>query len=115
MNRSESDMLIVGRMKIGQYPAADALRLSPLGTGTTRTSFQSVGKIPVVSDRLKRLARLGAILKAVDLSILGEISSAPDDLVKSKLMSMSATVRGTKEISWETCRIKMVARSGNCN
>ena len=46
-------LLTMGRIDIGQYPVADSFRLSPLGTGTTRASFQSVEKIPVVSDKLK--------------------------------------------------------------
>ena len=83
--------LTAGRIEIGRYPATDVLKLSPLGTGTTLASFQSEGKIPEASDRLNNSVRLGAILYAVDLSILGVMSSGPDDLDTSRLMSMSAT------------------------
>ena len=36
-------------------------RASLLGIGTTRASFQSVGSIPVVKDKLKNFVRLGAM------------------------------------------------------
>ena len=70
-------LLTVGRIEIGRYLATDVFNFSPLGTGTTLAGFQSEGKTPVVSDRLNySLVRLGAILYAVDLSILGEMPSA---------------------------------------
>ena len=42
-------LLTTGRIDMGRYPVTDTLRLSALGTGTTRASFQSAGKIPEVS------------------------------------------------------------------
>ena len=62
-----------------------------MGTGTTQASFQSVGNMPVVKDQLHNFARLGAMEVAVIFSILGAISSGPEDLEVSSLTSDSVT------------------------
>ena len=62
-----------------------------MGIGTTRASFQSVGNVPVVNDRLKRFIRLGAISGADNSGILGKMLSGPEDLEASNLVINSAT------------------------
>ena len=52
--------------------------------GTTEEVFQQVGKCPSLMEILKSLARDGAMLVAVYLSILMEIPSGPLALVASK-------------------------------
>ena len=84
-------LLIVGRMDIGRYPVTEFFEASLLGIGTTRASFQSVGSIPVVKDKLKNFVRLGAMEGAVNFSILDAMPSGPEDLEPSSLTSYSVT------------------------
>ena len=84
-------LLTVERMDIGRYPVTEFFKASLLGTGTTRASFQSVGNMPVVRNKLHNFARLGAMEVTVIFSILSAISSGPEDLEVSSLASDSVT------------------------
>ena len=48
-----------------------------------RELFQALGTLPSFKDRLKSIVTAGAILYAVNLSILAEMPSGPLDLVVS--------------------------------
>ena len=77
------NLLAVGRTDIGLYPDGSVLTVS-LGIGVILPSFHAVGNIPVEIVRLNSLHHTWAVLKDVDLSILGEIPSLPVDLVMSR-------------------------------
>ena len=64
--------------------------LPDLGTGTILATFQFFGNFPLVSDKLNRVLRLGAIAFAVCLSISAEISSAPAAFFVSKALRYSS-------------------------
>ena len=63
-----------------------------MGIGTILALFHSLGKVPLVKDKLKSLVRLGAILYAHDFNILAEMLSTPVDFDESRLTSISATL-----------------------
>ena len=52
-----------------------------LGVGTVLANFQSTGNFPLFKDKLRSFVTLGVIAKAVGLSILADIPSAPVDFV----------------------------------
>ena len=84
----------------------DGRDLSPfLKMGTILACFQASGSVPVVIERLKSLVKLGAIEKAVDLSILGETPSKPIDLSgRREIRSSSMTSTEHKNSSGHEVR-----------
>ena len=83
-------LLAAGRTAIGLYPDGSVLTV-PLGIGVILPSFHTVGNIPVEIVRLNSLHNVRAVLKDVDLSILGEIPSLLVDLVMSRPAVSSKT------------------------
>jgi len=83
-------LLVAGRTDIGLYPDGSVLTV-PLGIGVILPSFHAVGNIPVEIVRLNSSHNVQAVLKDVDLSILGEIPSLPVDLVMSRPAMSSKT------------------------
>ena len=67
--------------------------LVPLGIGTILLSFQSLGSLPSLRERLKGEAMEGEATSAKDLSIQADIESVPEaecGLISFKSMATSA-------------------------
>ena len=76
-------LLVIGKTEMGLYPESTAW-LFPLGIGTIRAVFHSVGNTPVEIDKLNKVVNEEVVLSAVDLSILAVTESHPVDLVVSR-------------------------------
>ena len=63
----------------------------PFGIGVIIANFPSDGKVPVDMERLNNLCSESAMLRAVTLSILGEMPSLSVDLVVSRSVTSSNT------------------------
>jgi hypothetical protein len=65
-----SSLLVMDNSEIGRKLEGDGLVLDPLGMGTTLEDFQQDGTLGLAIDRLKILARTGAMLLATPFNRL---------------------------------------------
>ena len=79
--------------------------------GTTVDSFQSLGTLPFLTDKLNSSVTEGAIPIAVCFSILAEIPSGPLDLETSKQVRSSHIVSSSQRSSsgGSTWRLKSLS------
>ncbi len=81
-------LLSIEKSDIGLYPDGLCLAVD-LGIGTTLADFYSLGKWPLMIDRLKRLVNERAILSEVAFSMRAEIPSGPVAFDTSKVYVQS--------------------------
>ena len=65
--------------------------MSSLYIGVTFSNFQSLGKIPVLIERLNRLVRDGAIIVSASFNSLAEMPSRPRALFLGRALNKLRT------------------------
>ena len=85
------------KREIGLKLEGDELVPDPLGMGTTLEDFQYEGTFALTIDRLKILARTGAMLFATPFNIFAEMPSGPFDLDSLGLIYAKRTLGNSRD------------------